>query len=122
MQGLFAVMIGGALGAGMRYGVNLLLADMATRFPWPTLLVNVIGSVLIGYLAHTIGRGDWGDHPLLPLLLITGVLGGFTTFSAFSLETIKLIQAGHLLLAMFNVVLSVGLCLVGCALGVWLAR
>jgi fluoride exporter len=115
-------MLGGAIGAGMRYGVYLLLANIATRFPWPTLLVNVIGSVLIGYLAQKFGRGDWSMHPQLSLLLMTGILGGFTTFSAFSLDTVKLIQAGQGGLAILNIALSVGLCIGGCAAGVWLAR
>jgi len=120
MSAWLLVMLGGAMGAGLRYGVALWLAPVSTQFPWATLLVNALGSFAIGALAATFARGEVDPNGLLKALLITGVLGGFTTFSTFSLETLKLLQAGSIASAMTNVLLSLLLCIGGCWLG-WLS-
>lgn len=109
-------MIGGALGAGGRYGVGLALsAWLGTVFPWGTLAVNLIGGLAIGILAGILARG--GDTELFRLLLGVGVLGGFTTFSAFSLDIVALIERGHAVSALgyvaASVVGSVALTMVG---------
>ncbi len=99
-------MIGGALGAGGRYGVGLALsAWLGTVFPWGTLAVNLIGGLAIGILAGILARG--GDTELFRLLLGVGVLGGFTTFSAFSLDIVALIERGHAVSALGYVAVSV---------------
>lgn len=110
-----AVALGGALGSMARYAVRLAFVP-ATGFPWWTLLVNVLGGLLIGLLAGW-GR-DWPEA--LRVGLLVGVLGGFTTFSAFSLETISLLREQPAL-ALVNVLANVALCLIACAVGLWLA-
>jgi CrcB protein len=96
MNGFLAVFLGGGLGAAARHGVNLLSATMVnSRFPWGTLAINVLGSLLIGVLAEWFSLRAQLPQPLR-LFLITGVLGGFTTFSAFSLEVGLLMQRGQM--------------------------
>ena len=101
------VFLGGGLGAAARHGVNLLAAQAGGgRFPWGTLAVNVLGSLLIGVLVEWFALRVQLGQPLR-LFLITGVLGGFTTFSAFSLEVGLLMERGQLLLAAGYVLASV---------------
>ena len=121
IQTLAQVAAGGAIGASARY----LVVAWATRFfgagfPLGTLVVNVIGSLAIGVFA-VILLSPKGNAPISPLL-ITGVLGGFTTFSAFSLDVIRLIEAGRMGTAALYMVLSVILSLLACVLGMWMAR
>lgn len=112
---LAAVAAGGAIGASLRYAAATLThLFMGKDFPYGTLLVNVVGSLLIGYLLVLLPESD-DSVPLLKLLLITGILGGFTTYSAFSIETLQLIQDGHLSKAGLNIVLT----LVFSFLAVW---
>ena len=106
-----AVAAGGAIGAALRYG----LADLAhgwlgRDFPWGTLTVNVLGSLAIGYLLVLLPDSR-GEAHWLHLLLLTGVLGGFTTFSAFSLETLQLLHGGQAGRAFLNIGGTVTLCL-----------
>ena len=123
-----AVGAGSAVGGIARFLVSELMArHQAGVFPWATLLVNVAGSLAIGLLAATLGPGGrWPQPPVVQTLLLVGVLGGFTTFSAFSLQTLVLVRSGHGGLAAANVVASVALCLlaawVGLKLGGGLAR
>jgi|LSQX01.1.fsa_nt_gb CrcB protein len=84
MNAVLAVALGGALGSVLRY-----LANLWIQQPWSTLLVNLLGSFLIGLCALYFVNGV---NPLLRLALVTGILGGFTTFSAFSLESMQLLQ------------------------------
>ena len=114
---LLSVALGGALGASLRFLVGLAL--MREGFPIAVLAVNVLGSLLMGLLAVTIARAGlqhWGPF------LLTGVLGGFTTFSAFSLETLTLLERGAVGQAALYVLLSVGLSLLALAAGLQLAR
>ena len=113
---LILVALGGAAGSVLRYLVSLLgLALFGAGFPWGTLAVNVLGSGVIGVLA---GLGVQGG---VRNLLVPGFLGGFTTFSAFSLETTLLWERAPLLAAVYAAV-SVGLGAAACALGFWLFR
>jgi len=90
------VFLGGGLGAAARHGVNLLSGQVAgSRFPWGTLAINVIGSLLIGVLAEWFALRVQLPQSLR-LFLITGVLGGFTTFSGFSLEVGLLMERGQM--------------------------
>lgn len=102
------VMLGGALGAGARYGLQLALAPLALRsgFPVATLLINVLGSFLLGLTVALVGRGLWPEAARLAFG--TGVLGAFTTFSAFSVEVDGLLLRGHGAAASYAL-LSVGL-------------
>jgi fluoride exporter len=121
MQGftLSAVVLvgaGGALGSVLRYGVSLAgLALFGAGFPWGTLAVNIVGSAVIGALAAI------GVEGQARALLVPGFLGGFTTFSAFSLEATFLWDRSPALAAGY-VVLSVGLGLAACLAGFWLFR
>jgi fluoride exporter len=116
------VAAGGALGAMARFGVNSLMFPLlGNRFPLGTLLVNVAGSVLMGvFYVLIIERG------ILPAalrdLLMVGFIGAFTTFSAFSLDTLALWQNGHLALAGAYVFLSIVLCLAGTLVAIVLTR
>lgn len=96
MANAIAVAVGGALGALARYWVGLELNNKGT-VPWGTLTVNLVGSLLIGFLALWIAKRQLPET--WSLLLVTGVLGGFTTFSAFSLENLQLLQDGKIALA-----------------------
>ncbi len=114
------VALGGACGAVMRFGVSRLLAGSALQFPLATLAVNVFGSFLIGLLAASLLI----DDKLVPearLFFQTGLLGAFTTFSAFSLETMQLWQSGQMKAAAVNVVSNVVLSLLAVALGLVVA-
>jgi CrcB protein len=82
--------LGGFLGSIARYGVSYLLAHYASPIPWPTFIVNILGSLLIGILIGFQNRMD----SIISLLLITGFCGGFTTFSTFSLENLDLLREG----------------------------
>ena len=120
-QTLAQVALGGAIGAVARF----LVVSGATRFlgahfPIGTLLVNVIGSLAMGVLAAFL-LGPKGTAPIAPFLL-TGLLGGFTTFSAFSLDVIRLLEAGRLGSAALYVVGSVVLSILACGMGLWLVR
>lgn len=122
MQALPWVAAGGALGAVARYGATMAVNRVApSAFPWGTLCVNMAGSFLIGLLmVWLIKAGEGREH--YRLLLVTGVLGGFTTFSSFSWETWKLLEDGRLLLACANVVSSVSICLLATIAGALLAK
>ncbi len=122
MNHWLAVAVGGGAGALARYGsVRLLTQWLGVNFPLGTLAVNVLGSLAAGMLyvalVERVGVAEeWRS------LLIVGFLGGFTTFSAFSLETMRLLETGALGSAVVNVLLSVAICLGACALGLYLAR
>jgi CrcB protein len=122
MYALFLIVLGGGIGAGLRHGVNLGAARwFGTEFPWGTLTVNVVGSFLIGALAAWFAfRGDAAQS--LRLFLTTGILGGFTTFSAFSLDFAMLFERGDGMLAMTYVAASVILSLLAIFAGLWLVR
>ena len=118
MNNFLQVALGGALGAMARLGVNI-LAGRLTALPLGTLAVNVAGCLAMGLLASVLAlRG--GQH-LAPLLL-TGVLGGFTTFSAFALDTLVLWERGAAGLAMGYVAASVLLSLAAVAAGLTIGR
>ncbi|WP_424244785.1 CrcB protein [Elusimicrobium posterum] len=112
MNALYKILVvgaGGFFGAGCRYMFYILLASHSAKHGWPyaTLTVNVLGSALIGFLAAPLAsKGEFWQ-----LFVLAGFLGGFTTFSSFSYETLSLLHAGQLVKVFFNVILNVGLCL-----------
>jgi CrcB protein len=100
MPNLLLVMAGGAIGAGFRYHVGrVALQNVGPGFPWGTLIVNLVGGLLMGVLAAVIVQDGPADRDLF-LFLGTGVLGGFTTFSAFSLDMFAMLQRGDHALAL----------------------
>ena len=118
MINLLIVAAGGARGAAGRYAVGLL--PVKTDFPLLTLLVNAAGAVIIGFLAGLFARGGLTDRRLL--FWKTGVCGGFTTFSAFSLEAVQLFEKGRHLAGSLYILLSLLLCLAGVLAGQALSR
>jgi len=114
MQTILAVAAGGAFGAVARYlvmiGVGRLLGPH--DFPWGTLTVNVVGSVLMGVLVEVLAL-VWSPSQELRALLVVGVLGAFTTFSTFSLDVVALTERGQTLYAAAYVTGSVVLCVGG---------
>jgi CrcB protein len=113
---------GGAIGSLFRYYVGLwALRLMGPHFPWGTLTVNIVGCFLIGLLAEMISR-RFDASPELWLLLITGFLGGFTTFSAFSLDAISLFERSAVASAAIYMVASVGLSMAAVFAGLAVTR
>lgn len=118
---LSLVALGGAIGASLRWlwGVGLFRLTGHTEFPLAILGANILGSFLMG--VFVVAAAHRGLTHLSPFVM-TGLLGGFTTFSAFSLETMALVERGQIGSAMLYVGLSVGLSVGGLALGLVLAR
>lgn len=122
MNHLLLVALGGAFGSVCRYlAGNLSVRLFGLAFPWGTLAINVAGSFLIGVVAEAIAR-KFDASTELRLLLMTGVLGGFTTFSAFSLDAISLFERGAAFASAAYVVASVCLSLAAVFAGLALGR
>lgn len=121
MLGILLIAIGGALGSVLRFGViTLTYKFMDIHFPWGTIFANLIGCFAIGVIWAIL---DTYDEPKnLKLFLITGLLGGFTTFSSFALENFNMFRAGEIKLVAANILISniAGIFLV--FIGYWLAR
>jgi len=119
---LFLVVLGSGFGGGARYVLGgWFIHNLGVAFPFGTVSINAIGSFLIGLIMHlslntTLISSD------LRLTLTTGVLGGFTTYSTFSYETISLFQQGATLLGVLNLLVTVILCLIAGAAGLLLGR
>lgn len=121
MINILLVAFGGAVGSVGRYLVGVLSVRLfGPLFPWGTLAVNIIGSFAIGLLVEMIVR-RYGASMELRLLLVTGVLGGFTTFSSFSLDVAVLYERGDMMVAAAylaaSVVLAIGAVFAGLAVG-----
>lgn len=121
LSNLVWVMLGGALGAGARYGLMLILLPLVPKMnlPWVIALINVLGSFLLGLTLTLVGRGVWNDAARLAFG--TGVLGAFTTFSTFSVDIDTLLKQGRgteaFLYVLVSVVLGLGAAVVGRLLG-----
>jgi len=119
---LGAIAAGGALGAVSRFGVSTGVYRLLGRdFPWGTLVVNLVGSLLMGalfvlFIERSAVAAEWRSAVLI------GFLGAFTTFSTFSLETLALVEQGEMLRALLNIGASLLLCLGACWLGMVAAR
>jgi CrcB protein len=113
------VAIGGALGSMARYGFSGAIARIAGgTFPFGTLFVNVTGAILIGFFAAmSLPEGRFLVPPPARMFLMTGICGGYTTFSTFSLETFNLMRGGDWIRALGNVALSVALCIIAVWIG-----
>lgn len=118
---MLLVALGGAIGAALRFlsGIAVLRLTGQAEFPLAILSVNVVGSFLMG--VFVVVAAHKGLTHLSPFVM-TGLLGGFTTFSAFSLETVTLMERGDMGSAALYVGLSVGLSIAGLMAGLWLAR
>ena len=111
MTNILLVGLGGAAGAVTRYLVGgwVLHHTLSHKFPWSTFTVNALGCLVIGVLSGFVERLEWFT-PQMRLLLFTGLLGGFTTFSAFGLETVYLLRRGEPAVAAAYVLASVCIC------------
>lgn len=119
MTSFFLVALGGALGAAARYSVSVWVGPLlGGAFPYATLIVNGVGGFAMGVLVAAAGQA----HPGLLLFLGVGVLGGFTTFSAFSIETVRLLHDGAWTGALVYVTASVVSAVAACAAGFGLVR
>ena len=103
VRNLILVGVGGAIGAILRWAISLAIPTQS--FPWATLIINIIGSFCIGIIFGLVLQQQLSDQG--SLFLATGLCGGFTTFSAFSLETVGLLQSGKTAMAMGYVIASV---------------
>jgi CrcB protein len=121
---LLFIAIGGGAGAMSRYGVGRAMSHFfGLGFPWGTLCVNLVGSFMIGLLAGVqLGVSSSPRMQLLMLLGITGFLGAFTTFSAFSLESVMLIREQKFVLVVANVLANCVFGLLLAAVGFWASR
>jgi CrcB protein len=119
----FWVALGGGIGSMARLWLSVHVALLTgLAFPWGTVLVNIIGSLVIGFFATFTGPSGRLVVPVdAQAFVMVGLCGGFTTFSAFSLQTLELARDGRLLHAGANIMLSVVLCLTAVTLGHWLA-
>ena len=122
MTHILLVAAGGAVGSVLRYLVGLwTLRSFGPSFPWGTLTVNITGSFLIGVFAEVIAR-KFGASAEMRVFLITGILGGYTTFSAFSLDAITLVERGEPVTALIYVASSVVLSALAVFAGLALMR
>lgn len=120
---LLIVALGGAIGASLRYLSGLAILRIAgPAFPYGTLFVNVVGSFIMGLVIAWLAKRTGGSSAELRLFLATGLLGGFTTFSAFSLDFANLWQRGDTITAFTYVLASVFISILAVFAGLWLAR
>ena len=122
MKHLLAIALGGATGAVLRYEVSTAVYRVVGQsFPYGTLTVNALGSLCMGLL-YTLFLERISASPEMRALLLVGLLGAFTTFSTFSIETLNLIEQGAQIKALLNVLLSVALCIGSAWLGLMIGR
>lgn len=122
MLNLFAIAGGGAIGALMRFWIsNSIYAMYGRDFPYGTLVVNVLGSFLMGFLFVMLTE-RFNMDPAWRAALLIGLLGAFTTFSTFSIETLNLFLAGEAVKAAMNIILSVVVCIFATWLGFLIGR
>lgn len=122
MTNLLLVAAGGAIGASLRHLSGMVvLRVMGAGFPWGTLFVNVLGSFIMGlFIAWMIGKSGVSNE--MRLFIATGILGGFTTFSAFSLDVANMIERGAVSAAFAYIVASVIISLAAIFIGLWFGR
>lgn len=119
MRTYLIVAIGGAIGTVFRAFLSSTLPSLTgTALPWPTIIINIVGSFVIGYVAMlTAADSRFAASPELRAFILVGVCGGFTTFSSFSQQTVDLIRDGRPLSALLNIGLSVAICLLSTTAG-----
>lgn len=122
MKSYLLVFVGGGIGASLRHTVNMISArGLGTAFPWGTFLINISGSLVMGLIAGYLAFKGEASQPWR-LFVMTGILGGYTTFSAFSLDAALLYERGEIASALFYVLGSVLLSIAGLFAGLALVR
>nr|WP_252736610.1 MULTISPECIES: fluoride efflux transporter CrcB [unclassified Psychrosphaera] len=120
LSSIVFVAIGGAIGASLRYSATIgVTAWLGKGFPYTTLLVNILGSFIMGLLFSLIEHGIVAELPWRPLIGV-GILGALTTFSTFSLDTLLMLQNGEWQKALINILLNVLVCILAAWLGMQL--
>ena len=125
MLNIFAIFIGGGIGSLSRYGITNLLKMYSMDFPFATLSVNIIGSLILGFAATLFWSKTQNSiflNDTLKLAVTVGFCGGLTTFSTFSWETFDLIKQGDYLLAFLYTVISILVCVLAISLGAFLSK
>src|SRR5688572_3961382 len=119
MHNFIWITVGGAIGTVARFGLSNLVARLlGETFPWGTIIVNISGCFAIGFFFTVTGaEGRWLVSPTFRQFFMAGICGGYTTFSAFSLQTLNLAEGGQWMKAAANVLVSVVFCLVAVWLG-----
>lgn len=114
---ILAIGCGGFIGAIFRYLVSAYMSDkVSSQFPWSTLVVNVLGAMMMGY-GTIYFQKNFTQNDIFSSFFLIGILGAFTTFSAFSLETIQLIDQGRLFFAALNILSNLLFCLLSLRIG-----
>ena len=122
MQSYMLVFLGGGIGAAARYWLSGLIHErLGSGFPYGTLVVNIMGCFIIGLVMGSM-QERFLSHPSLRLFLTIGILGGFTTFSSFSYETIAMLKDGEIAFASLNILASVLCCISGTWVGLIVGR
>lgn len=122
LKSILLIGAGGAVGSIFRYVLSLFIGKFAnSNFPWPTLIINILGCLLIGVLMGIFARDEVAYRDL-KLLLVTGLCGGFTTFSAFAFENVQMLQNGNYLNAVLYMIASVVVCLFAVIGGLYLSK
>lgn len=122
MQNILYVGLGGFIGASLRYIISIISPKLfGTQLPYGTLIVNVLGGILIGIIMEISIKTNL-ISPSLKLFLTTGIMGGLTTFSTFSYETVTLFSGGNYFLGMLNTGLNLFLSIFGVVLGKFIAQ
>ncbi|MFH1345109.1 MAG: fluoride efflux transporter CrcB [Pseudomonadota bacterium] len=122
MKSYLLVFVGGGIGASLRHTVNMISArGLGTAFPWGTFIINISGSLVMGLVAGYLAFKGGASQPWR-LFLMTGILGGYTTFSAFSLDAALLYERGEIAAALLYVLGSVLLSIAGLFAGLALVR
>ena len=120
--GYLLVFLGGGLGSTLRHIINMISGRLlGTAFPYHTFIINITGSAVMGLIAGYLAFKGEASQPWR-LFLMTGILGGYTTFSAFSLDAALLYERGALGLSLVYVLLSVTISILGLFAGLWIAR
>ena len=119
---VFIVGLGGFIGASLRYIISMLsLRWFGNVFPYGTLFVNILGCILVGFIME-LSRELWPISSNIRIFLTVGILGGLTTFSTFTYETMDMVTKGNYLSGMINIILNLVLCIVGIMLGKYFAQ
>ena len=122
MMAYLWIALGGALGSMARYATGIYVGRwLGTAFPWGTLLINIVGSFLIGAFAESFAL-RWDASPSTRVFLVVGICGGYTTFSTFSLDVVTLLNRGEAILAGTYILASVVLGLAGLYAGLYAMR
>ena len=112
------VILGGAIGTFARYAISVAALPISRQLPWGTIIINVTGCAIIGFFGTlTLAHGRYPVSENVRLFAMTGICGGYTTFSAFSLQTLDLMRSGGIARACANVALSVVLCVAAVTAG-----